>query len=446
MRVYYGSRISDHLVRTPEGYLICKDVPIARTGIQQYRGMEFGGKEPERIYDVNRPEEEVFSPATLASFEGKPVVDEHPQEDVGANNSLHYLKGVCSNVHRGSGDLANCIVADLIIYDDELIRKIENGKRDISCGYDCLWEPAGDFGYTQKEIRGNHVAVVDKGRAGHKVSIRDSENNSNHISKGGKKMSKKNLWGRIVKAFIQDADTTPEDVEAAMKLKPQVKDDEDPGDPGTVQVTPATTADPAAAKDPAKDDGEDLADKVDRLERMVAQLLAAREASDDAEQQPTPAPVPPKQEPDALDALEAELKGNPQPQQVPPAPADDESNVDVPPRQINRENGEAEDECGVIPPDSEGDQKQARDAALELIRNIKPVIASLPASKRKAASDSMAMLIRGNVADSQYGVLAKVQAHGHEAHDSDPLMDDVEYGRMIRDKYNPHYNHHKKED
>lgn len=38
MRVYYGSRISDHLVRTPEGYLICKDVPIARTGIQQYRG------------------------------------------------------------------------------------------------------------------------------------------------------------------------------------------------------------------------------------------------------------------------------------------------------------------------------------------------------------------------------------------------------------------------
>lgn len=88
MRAYFGSRISDHMIRTPEGYLVCKDVPIARTGIQNYRGMEFGGTDPNKIYNIERPEAEVFSKAALASFEGKPVVDEHPTEDVKPGNVL----------------------------------------------------------------------------------------------------------------------------------------------------------------------------------------------------------------------------------------------------------------------------------------------------------------------------------------------------------------------
>lgn len=46
-------------VETPEGFLICKDVPIARTGTHQYRGFEFGGDDPMELYDVHRPEEEV---------------------------------------------------------------------------------------------------------------------------------------------------------------------------------------------------------------------------------------------------------------------------------------------------------------------------------------------------------------------------------------------------
>ena len=38
MRAFYGRRISGHMIETPEGYLICKEVPIARTGNQDYRG------------------------------------------------------------------------------------------------------------------------------------------------------------------------------------------------------------------------------------------------------------------------------------------------------------------------------------------------------------------------------------------------------------------------
>lgn len=36
MKAYYGDRISPHMTESPEGYLICHDVPIARTGPQEY--------------------------------------------------------------------------------------------------------------------------------------------------------------------------------------------------------------------------------------------------------------------------------------------------------------------------------------------------------------------------------------------------------------------------
>lgn len=129
MKAYFGSKISGHMIKTPEGFLICKEVPIARTGTQQYRGFEFGGDDPMELYDVHRPEEEVFSKAALASFEGKPVVDEHPRANLDPTNISQYIKGVCRDVRRGEGNLSECMVADLIIYDKELITKIEGGKR-----------------------------------------------------------------------------------------------------------------------------------------------------------------------------------------------------------------------------------------------------------------------------------------------------------------------------
>ena len=78
---YYGSHISEHLVKTPEGYLICYDVPINRTGTQMYTAGELGLEgEPERPVTVYRLEEDVFSPAALASLEGKDITRGHPAE------------------------------------------------------------------------------------------------------------------------------------------------------------------------------------------------------------------------------------------------------------------------------------------------------------------------------------------------------------------------------
>lgn len=405
MRAFYGSKISGHMIRTPEGYLVCKEVPIARTGTQEYLGMEFGGENPEKIYVVKRPEEEVFSKAALASFEGKPVVDEHPDENVTPDNIGRYIKGTCRDVRRGEGALSDCVVADLIIYDKDLIKKIESGKRDISCGYDCLWDPKDDDTYVQLEIRGNHVAVVEEGRAGHKVSIRDSR-------KGGKTMSEKSknsIWGRMLSAFAHDSDTTPEDLEAAAKMKPA----SDEGNPAPAVPVIEKKEEPKSTIDAELDA---------RLKKIEDAIAALSEKPDKK----------PEEESDALDALEEELKGEKE-------ETHDESDVEVDPKEINAKQEEAEDdEEDVVEPEDEEEAKAARDAALKAISALKPVVAALPKSQRKKAADSLADLIRGNIHDDGYDAIMKAKENGRK-NAKDKAMDDRELGRMIRDKYNPHY-------
>ena len=415
-KAYFGSRISDHIIKTPEGFLICKDVPIARTGTQQYRGCEFGGPVADGIYNVQRPEAEVFDRAAVASFEGKPVCDEHPEEDVTPDNYGRYMKGVCRDVRRGDGDLSNCLVADLVIYDADLINKIEAGKREISCGYDCLWNPTSDSSYDQLEIRGNHVAVVDRGRAGHKVAIRDTADDE----KGGKKMSKF-LIGRILRALARDESTTPEDMEAATKLAGS-SDAEPRPQPAPAPAAPATLA-PAAVPQPenkpaAMDEATEARFKKieDALEAISSKL------------NPAPPAVEPKK--DALDALEEELQN----QAPAAASAGDEDDVIEPPEEINAQDAEPEEEEAVPVPQA------TRDAAMELLKNLKPVVASIKnEAQRKRAADSLAVLIKGSMEqDAQYGQLLQMRRKS-AVRDSEAYQDDYNYGREIAKKFNPHY-------
>ncbi len=169
---YYGTRLSENISRRePEGYLLCLNVPVARTGTQDYLPEELG-LPGSSFMSVFRPEEEVFSPETMASFEGMPVTNDHPPEGVDVSNIRALQKGHAHNVRRGGGDESDLLLADLIITDPHLIDLILDGKREISCGYTYeLCEENGQ--YIQRKIRGNHVAVVDAGRAGKRVAIRD---------------------------------------------------------------------------------------------------------------------------------------------------------------------------------------------------------------------------------------------------------------------------------
>ena len=174
--LYYGTRLSDNLsLREPEGYLLCLNVPVARTGTQEYLPEELGLPPGPAPIPVFRPAEEVFSPECIASFQGMPVTNDHPPDGVTVENARALQRGHVHNVRRGAGEESDLLLADLMITDPALIDAIlHRGKREISCGYTySLCEENGQ--YCQRQIRGNHVAVVDAGRAGPRVSIRDGQ-------------------------------------------------------------------------------------------------------------------------------------------------------------------------------------------------------------------------------------------------------------------------------
>ena len=172
---YYGTRLSENISkREPEGYLLCLNVPVARTGVQEYLPEELGLSGQASPVCVLRPPGEVFSPETVASFEGMPVTNDHPPEEVDIENIQFLQMGHAHNVRRGAGDESDLLLADLIITDPHLIGLIMAGKREISCGYTYeLHEENGR--YVQRRIRGNHIAVVGAGRAGPRVSIKDKQ-------------------------------------------------------------------------------------------------------------------------------------------------------------------------------------------------------------------------------------------------------------------------------
>lgn len=175
MQAFYADSISEHLSKTPEGFLIARSCPVARTGHQTYTREET--KLPGAgLVQVNRTPEEVFSPATIASFEGKPIVSPHPPTFITAENIAGYQKGHVQHVRKGPTlpDGEHSLIADLVITDATLISRIEsNAIRELSAGYDYRLEPDGE-GLKMVQIRGNHVAVVPSGRAGNHVRILDA--------------------------------------------------------------------------------------------------------------------------------------------------------------------------------------------------------------------------------------------------------------------------------
>lgn len=164
---------------TDEGFL---KVParISRTGIQEYFAGEMGltDKEPTQIIRVFRPPEEVFSDISLSSFSNKPVTNNHPPELVDAGNSKKYSVGMSDPEVTKDGDF---VKATLNIIDQEAITSIESGKVELSNGYtaDIDWipgvTPEGEqYDAIQRNIKGNHIAIVERGRAGPSCRVADN--------------------------------------------------------------------------------------------------------------------------------------------------------------------------------------------------------------------------------------------------------------------------------
>jgi len=154
---------------TPEGYLRAW-ATIARTGVQMYSDADGSVR---REY---RPEEEVASPESLASFAGKAITLEHPPILLDSANTKDYQVGFSgTEVVYDNG----FVRAVMTITDKDAIEKIMKGDaKEVSAGYRVEYDSTPgvtndgeNYDGIQRAISGNHIAVVRRGRAGPQVKL-----------------------------------------------------------------------------------------------------------------------------------------------------------------------------------------------------------------------------------------------------------------------------------
>lgn len=166
--------------RTSDGYMAVR-AKAARVGVYDYLAGEIGAPDSFKATDtvkVYRDADEVFAKDSVQSFINRPITNDHPRESVTAANWRDHARGNIAGAMRDGEYLA----FDLVLMDAAAIAAVESGKRELSNGYSCQldWTPgtAPDgqkYDARQTAIRGNHVALVDTGRAGPHCAIKDGE-------------------------------------------------------------------------------------------------------------------------------------------------------------------------------------------------------------------------------------------------------------------------------
>lgn len=168
MRFLVTEKLGPHKFKTPEGYLICTDAILSRIGKQEYKRCELFGdtcEDPDKIVNVERTDDEVFSDKAMASFENKAVCIEHPDHDVNAENHNELAVGFVRDIHKGEDNGKPVMMGTLVITDKDAVEAVESGEyKELSCGYDCDIDDNDEP--CQRNIRGNHVALCKQGRAG----------------------------------------------------------------------------------------------------------------------------------------------------------------------------------------------------------------------------------------------------------------------------------------
>lgn len=185
-RVMAPDWMSEPFTKTPEGFLKGRAI-ITSTGVFPYKDATGNIRRELRL------PEEVFHGDHLDSLKLKPVTNEHPSEEVTPENIGKYQVGQLGTNPSSTHEAADWnrgpwrertdgyhLACDMLITNKDAIADVEAGKRQLSCGYTCDLEKADDganhmgmgYDFVQRNIRLNHVAIVDRARAGDAARIR----------------------------------------------------------------------------------------------------------------------------------------------------------------------------------------------------------------------------------------------------------------------------------
>lgn len=188
---------------TDEGYLV--DHPIVTSvGIFVYHNPD--GSERREL----RLPEEVFAEKSLASYKGKPIIVTHDAGYVDTDNVKEESIGtILSEGYRDGDDVR----AEIIIHDTDSLKKYK--MRELSCGYNLrldetpgVWE-GQPYDAIQRDIEINHLALVDKARAGEQARL--NIDGQGHDCMKGEKLNMEKTTKRT------DGAPTPEELAAAVE-------------------------------------------------------------------------------------------------------------------------------------------------------------------------------------------------------------------------------------
>lgn len=233
-------------------FWLIKDNPITKAGVFPYFGRQISPSlEPDKIYQVYRPAGEIKKAAD--TFKLVPLVDDHTM--LGPDFTPAEQKGVHGVLGEDIKEKDGTLYADVKIFSEQLKREIQDGKKELSLGYFCRYDlTPGQYNgmhydAVQKDLKGNHIALVDNGRMGHDVRVMDRalacdamditgsfDGNPNHSSENGRFVSgggsgHKTATGQKEEILQSKEEINKKALEATKRAKPvaTVKGNEFPG-------------------------------------------------------------------------------------------------------------------------------------------------------------------------------------------------------------------------
>lgn len=166
------------------GFETYRDCKFFCECVSQYLGSEIDqdgklGLKPKGIYNVYRPKAEIEKAEFIESLNAKPVLDDH--------HVIGNVKGLIDpDKRREAGVLTevklvgNELRGRIDIWSPSMIKKIRDGKRELSLAYACDFVAkkgvfkGEKYDFIQSNLKcGNHLALVDVARNGHDCRIMD---------------------------------------------------------------------------------------------------------------------------------------------------------------------------------------------------------------------------------------------------------------------------------
>lgn len=191
--VQYGKN-SNRRINPGNNHLYVTDCVLTSACVSEYKGKEINGweqfgLEPEKIYGVLRPREEIEK--AIDTYKGLSLLDKHIGVTTEIPQDKFWLGTIGTDARMEGNDLLNTVV----LWKQEAIDAIEkadegdpNGKKCLSVGYkyDIVKEDGTfedkKYQFKMTNIRANHVALVDKGRVdGAQIADRSININNNYL-------------------------------------------------------------------------------------------------------------------------------------------------------------------------------------------------------------------------------------------------------------------------